>query len=159
MANKYEELYLEHNNAFYIKDKTVTFSFLNKNKRGLINKITKIVNQIPYDDQKKTEFLTYFNKPNIDNIRKLEARGLIMKNAFLHLCKIRKVTKEENVNSEFPFNSFRCTCPNHLEVGYCLHIIGIMIKLKFISGKTFKMKKKRGPKPKIGSALQREELE
>ena len=50
---------------------------------------------------------------------------------------------------------FKCTCPDYKEVHYCIHILGILLKLKLIST-SFIKKAKRGRRPSVGGALERE---
>jgi len=68
VANKFEDLYLELNNCYYIRDKTVNFSFLNKNKTGLIINTKKIVNKLGKNAQADIQFSTYLERPTLNSL-------------------------------------------------------------------------------------------
>lgn len=156
LAGNYEELYAESNGYYYIKDPTINFNSMNKDKKGLIASIKTLMTKMTNDPSAKEKFLDMFTKPTIQEIEKYEAPVVMTKGSFMNLCKIKKISKIEPVNVDLPLSSFKCTCPNFLEVFYCLHVLGVMIKYNYSDGKVFKKNKKRGPKPKVGSALQRE---
>jgi len=85
-----------------------------------------------------------------------EIPGIMEKSNSLKFCKIRKITKAQVINTDFPLLPFKCTCPNSKEVGYCIHILGVLIKLKLISTASFLKKAKRGRPAHVSNAYEYE---
>jgi len=154
LADFYANLYLESNNCFYIKDKSVNFNFMNKNKTGLVTPIHNILKKIGSDSTATKTFIDYFKQPTLEEAKQYEKPGILRKEESLEIFKIRRISKIAPLNEEFPILSFECTCPNFSEVRYCIHVLGVLIKLKYISAQHFIAKKKRGRRLNVSGALE-----
>lgn len=158
MAGKFEELFYEYDHFYYIKDPFINSSFLKKDKKSLTTKVKKLIQKMKNVENAKNEFLEFFSLPSSQEVKRYEELGTMSKGAILNLCKIRKVSVQEKVGSDSVYE-IKCSCNDFREVNYCLHSLCLAIKKGYISGKTFTKNKKRGPKPKIGGALEREDPE
>lgn len=156
VSNKFEDLFLELDSCYYIRDKTVNFSFLDQKKKGVFTWLKKNIHKIGNNEDIKKEFYAHFRRPTLDEARSYELPGMMDKAAFLKCCKIRKITKANQINNEFPVLSFRCTCPDYKEVSYCIHTLSVLTKLKLLSKSSFIKKAKRGRPANVSGAYERD---
>jgi len=156
LAKNFDQVYLKYNDCYYIKDKFPNYSFLNKKKRGLKTNLKLIVAKVGQDAEATSNFMKIFSQPKVAEISKFETPGIMDKSSFLNICKIRKISQDQIMNTEFPLLSFKCTCSDYREVSFCIHIIGILLKFNHINGDSFIKKKKRGRPPIIKEALGRD---
>ena len=156
LAANFDTLYVMLDGQYFIKDRSINFSFLNKDKKDIIQKIKKQMNKILSDEQIKKSFLDYFQKPSSDDIKRMEMLGFLSKDDFINLLKVKKITKKVDSGPEFPLTIFSCTCSDYFEVNYCIHILGILVKERLVDAEAFRKNKKKGRKPNILPALEME---
>ena len=146
LAEKFEELFQEHNDFYYIKDQSINHSFMNQDKNGLITSAKELLTKMKNDENSKKDFWCCFKLPNPQEIANYEELGSMSKGVFLNLAKIRKVAILEQNNS---IKKISCTCPDFLDTYFRIHQLSLGIKKGFWIGKDFKKNKKRGPIPKL----------
>ena len=148
-----------HKNKFYIKDKLVNYSLYNRRsgaiKKETNQKASKVNNN---DDETVKNFLSYYSKPNLNQIEKFINPQLIKTRLqVIPILSISEITIYESNNNQESLLMSTCTCPDFFKAHICQHLLECLIQKKLYDPAIrFKKPKKKGRKPKICPALQRD---
>jgi len=161
MSLNFENFYVSFNEAYYIKDKSVGMSFLSPNKQNICNKLKIDASKVlQKDEQTIKEFLTLFRKPSIAEIRQYRNPSTLLKLSCINTAKIRRLTLKMPINETYPTLSCSCSYPDYCQVSFfCLHGLGLLMKMGFLKLTQFGKNGQRGRKPGIPHAWEADENE
>lgn len=148
LSTNFGAYFVKQGQNYYIQDKYVLGSMYNKKKKTLKVKIKVLGKKIENNEVEAiTDFLKYYSKPTLSDVRCFEAPTAQTKSLFLNYARIRKVqlNTDANIDLSQRILTSSCSCPDYFTIRICQHLLAVLIEEKYfkpdIELKSFK---KRG---------------
>ena len=154
--NLYFQLY---QGEYFIKDRYAVCTIFNPKTSKLKQKIRDLAVKVEKKEPEFTKrFLDFYTKPSLRSIALSLEPNPTGRSHFLSFASIRHLklhVSHDDEDKTLLLSS--CSCNDYFTLRICIHLLALLIKTgNFDISINFKKPKKRGRKPKVGRALQRE---